>query len=197
MPRQTASRAVSAVAPDNAQPPPADAVDRMSPDHEDRAHVYRFALSLCRDRWQAEDLAQEAILRAVRADPAFTQRSDLRKWLFRVTHNLWIDVTRKMTANTNRPLELAELVDATDRPDKIAEITEQMEATFVQMQHLPIKQRQVLHLRVVEEMSVDEVAETLNMTRGAVKTNLSLARKQMRELAERPKPIVSARNENE
>lgn len=169
----------------------------MSPDHEDRAHVYRFALSLCRDRWLAEDLAQEAILRAVRADPTFAERNELRKWLFRVTHNLWIDATRKRSADTNCPLNLADLVDAANRPDQIAESTEQMEATFAQMQRLPTRQRQVLHLRVVEEMSVDEVAETLGMTRGAVKTNLSLARKQMRELAECPKPIVSARNENE
>lgn len=135
----------------------------------------------------AEDLAQEAIVRAVGSEQEFADRIDLRKWMFRVAHNLWIDSLRKSSASTNQGLTLGELVDgARDSPDRAAEITEQMEQVFAQMQRLPAKQRQVLHLRVLEGLTVDEVADTLEMTRGAVKTNLSLARRRLREaLAER------------
>ncbi len=144
--------------------------------------MYRFALSLCRDPWLADDLAQEAIFRAVRAEHRFADRIELRKWLFRVTHNVWIDTRRKSSARTNRPLELQDLVDLSESPHRRAELTEQLAATFAEMQRLPLKQREVLHLRVVEGMSVDDVAETLDITHGAVKTNLSLARKRLREL---------------
>ncbi len=172
-------------------------MDRIRPDQDDRAHVYRFAISLCRDRWLADDLAQEAILRAMRTECAFAERCELRKWLLRVTHNLWIDAMRKAAASTNHPLELRELIDGAEPPDYAVEITEQIETAFVQMQRLPLVQRQVLHLRVVEGMSVDDVAETLSITRGAVKTNLSLARKRMREMTRLPDNMCTARKEHE
>ncbi|WP_425400682.1 RNA polymerase sigma factor [Aeoliella sp.] len=150
-------------------------------DQDDLAHAYRFALSLCRNSWLADDLAQEAILRAVSTKQQFTNRTELRKWLFRVTLNLWIDSTRKSSAYTNRPLALRDLVDGSQRFDHKAEVAEELTALFAEMQRLPLKQRQVLHLRVIEGMSVKDVAEIFDMTDGAVKTNLSLARKKLRE----------------
>src|SRR5690606_3529464 len=113
------------------------AVSTIEPDQDDRAHAYRFALSLCRDRWLADDLSQEAILRAVKADMRFADRTDLRKWLFRVTHNLWIDETRKASPRSNHPLELNDLVDQGDSPHRKAEVTEELAATFAAMQRLP------------------------------------------------------------
>lgn len=172
-------------------------MSRTEPDQDDRDHIYGFALSLCRDRWMADDLAQEAILRAVRTERQFVDRTELRKWLFRVTLNLWIDKTRKSSASTNCSLQLRDLVDVNGSPDRKAELTEQMEAAFAEMQRLPPKQRQVLHLRVVEGMSVNDVAETVNMTRGAVKTNLSLARKTLRESVKYSANTNLNQNENE
>lgn len=172
-------------------------MDRIRPDQVDRAHVYRFAVSLCRDRWVADDLAQEAILRAMHFNGTFVDRIELRKWLFRVTHNLWIDGIRKSAADTNHPLQLHDVVDHGELPEQILEINEQLETAFAEMQRLPATQRQVLHLRVVEGLSVDEVAETLSMTRGAVKTNLSLARKRMREMIPTNDEPCSARRDHE
>lgn len=154
-------------------------------------------MSMSRDRWLADDLAQEAILRAMRSETRFDDREQLRKWLFRVTHNLWIDATRKSVASTNQPLSLREAIDGTDSPDLVVELSEQVEAAFAQMQRLPLAQRQVLYLRVVEEMSVDDVADTLGMTRAAVKTNLSLARKRMREMPQFSDDKCTARKEYE
>lgn len=155
-------------------------MSRIEADQDDRARIYRFALSLCRDPWLADDLAQEAIFRAVRAAHPFGDRLELRKWLFRVTHNIWIDTRRKSSARTNRPLELRDLVDVSESPHRKAELTEQLAATFAEMQRLPLKQREVLHLRVIEGMSVEAVAESLSMNCGAVKSNLSVARKKLR-----------------
>ena len=172
-------------------------MSQIEPDQDDRDHVYRFAVSVCRDRWLADDLTQEAILRAVRMERPFGNRIDLRKWLFRVTLNLWIDKTRKISAATNCALQLRDLVDVRECPNRRAELTEEMEVAFVAMQRLPPKQRQVLHLRVVEGMGVKDVAETLGITRGAVKTNLSLARKALRKAAYPSEKTTLNRSENE
>ena len=75
---------------------------------------------------------QEAILRVVRKERQFADRTELRMWPFRVAQNPWIDKTRKSSTSTNRPLQLRDLVAVNDSPDRKAELTEQMEATFAE-----------------------------------------------------------------
>ena len=144
--------------------------------------VFRFALSVCRKRELAEDLAQEAICKAMKRNMAKELESDdLRKWLFRVAFNLWLDEKRKLDrrpiSSTSIESISAEQLTPQESFDQRAEI----DSALQWMQELPDRQRQVLHLKTVEEFSIDQIAETLGMSRGAVKTNLSIARKRMRE----------------
>jgi RNA polymerase sigma-70 factor, ECF subfamily len=70
------------------------------PDHLLR--VYRFAMHLCGDQHMAEDLAQEAMLRAVRCGSGLSEPQALKVWLLRIVKNLWIDDCR---ARGRRPTE--------------------------------------------------------------------------------------------
>ena len=89
---------------------------------------------------------------------------------------------RTTATKTNHPLDLRDLADVRENQQVRLEVTDELQAVFAAVQRLPPKQQQVLHLRVIEELSVKEVASILQMTPNAVKTNLSLARKRLAQL---------------
>ena len=141
--------------------------------------LFRFALSLSRDFHLAEDLTQECLLRAHRAKQGLRTEETKKAWLFQIMLNLVRDRARK---KTEQPIEAEDLepVDGCSSPEKQLMLREELERVFRLMQELPDQQRQVLFLSVVEEFSHSEIAELLSISLGAVKTNLSIAKKKLR-----------------
>jgi len=74
-----------------------------------------------------------------------------------------------------------ELVDAARDPQITVETKEHLENVLASFQELPETQRQVLYLKTVEEHSIDEISQILDLSRNNVKVNLSHARKKMRQ----------------
>jgi RNA polymerase sigma-70 factor (ECF subfamily) len=150
--------------------------------------VYRFALRLSNDPHTAEDLAQETFLRAWRHRNRLREERATRIWLFRITANLWGDQLRRSRSPVARAGSLADheraqVVDASVLPvlrliSKKEELTRALQA----MNALPPRQREVLYLSACEGLASAEIATVLGITAGAVKANLSLARKSMRQL---------------
>lgn len=148
------------------------------PDH--LLSVYRFAMHLSGDQHLAEDLAQEAMLRAVRAGAMIENPKALKVWLLRVVENLWRDWCR---SKVRRPTES---LTGTDVPmeqleplDQIAQ-SEEVALTVVAMRSLPERQRTVLHLIACEQLTINETSEVLQITPAAARSTLSVARTQMR-----------------
>ena len=145
-------------------------------------NVYRFARHLTQDPHLAEDLAQEAMVRAIQGfGTTFPERPIL--WMFRVVENLWRDRCRQqqrrpphesMASSENEP---AERNDPSERAARKEEVRLVMHA----MDRLPERQRMVMHLMACEQLSIAEIAEVLDMTPEAVRSSLSLARKQLRK----------------
>ncbi len=141
--------------------------------------VYRFALSLSRDVHQAEDLTQETFLRAWRSRESLKEPSREKAWLFQILVNLWRDGHRK------KKLDQTEFDDFDPQdphlsPEQLAVDSEQKRMIFAAMSKLPDQQRNVLHLRVVEQLSICEIADVLGSSSNAVKASLSVARKKIR-----------------
>lgn len=141
--------------------------------------LFRFALSLSRDFHVAEDLTQECLLRAHRAELGPKTEETTKAWLFQIMLNLVRDRARKKTEQPIEPEDL-ELADGCSSPEKQLMLREELERVFLLMQELPDQQRQVLFLSVVEEFSHSEIAELLAISLGSVKTNLSIAKKRLR-----------------
>lgn len=119
---------------------------------------------------------------------ADNQRSN-RKWLFRVAFNLWIDECRKNKRSKMSPSNRDgkgdnDIVDFRHANLDSLSLTEELNQVFGWMNELPSTQRQVLYLRTVQEFTVDEVSQTLSISRSSVKANLSIARKKMRQRLE-------------
>ena len=145
--------------------------------------VFRFALRLAGDSHQAEDLAQETILRAVRSGKMPSDAREMRVWLFQIAANVWRDERRR---TKHAPARAGPIVDEpagrTASPVEKAIGAEQLERAIRMMDSLPARQREVLYLATCEELSLAEVAEALEITPAAAKASLSLARRRMREL---------------
>jgi RNA polymerase sigma-70 factor (ECF subfamily) len=145
------------------------------------ARVYRFALRLTGDPHTAEDLAQETMLRSFSNSSSLREPKALRVWLFRTARNLWIDQVRR---NLSAVSAAGHDVDGLSAPESVPstglETAEAQTRVLAELRTLPPKQREVLYLHACEDLSLGEIADVLQSSVNAVKTNLSLARKAMR-----------------
>jgi RNA polymerase sigma-70 factor, ECF subfamily len=140
--------------------------------------VYRYAMRLAGRAEVAEDLTQETLLRAWRHRHRLRDERATRLWLLRVTHNLWMDQLRRQKFRTST----LDAEPACRRPGPAArgDVREAVVLALAAMDELPPRQRQVIHLSTCEGLSQSEVAGVLGIPLAAVKSSLSLARKEMR-----------------
>ena len=144
--------------------------------------VYRFALRLTHDPHAAEDLTQETFLRAWRRQGLLRHPEALRGWLFRIATNLWRDQLRRGQRRVAQagPLPV-DFAGSTPPPERSVEDQEDLRRALEAMEGLPGRQREVLYLCACEGLSAAEIAGVLGISNDAVKANLCLARKKLRQ----------------
>jgi RNA polymerase sigma-70 factor (ECF subfamily) len=133
-----------------------------------RDTVFRFAMARTGDSDLAHDITQELFLRLAGYRRPVFRRARFSTWLYRVTANITTDYWRRQRPGAEAPLE--ETTAATE-----AEASADLDRVLAVMATLPARQREVLHLRVLEQWSVEETAATLGITIGSVKTHLHRA----------------------
>jgi RNA polymerase sigma-70 factor (ECF subfamily) len=151
--------------------------------------VYRFALASLRDRTAAETIAQDCFLRAWKARDRFRGESSLNTWLLQIAVNLIRDQLRsrrlqfwkRSSQSVDASTEL--LIDRRSSPEMSAAAREQLASVWSATSHLPDRQRTVFLLRFVEDMDLLEIAATMGLSEGAVKTHLFRAVRTVRERA--------------
>ncbi|HLJ91857.1 MAG TPA: RNA polymerase sigma factor [Gemmataceae bacterium] len=144
--------------------------------------VYRFALRLTHDPHAAEDLTQEAFLRAWRNSALLRRPEALRAWLFRITVNLWRDQIRRGKLPVARAGRLHEHhADPEPTPPDRVDGQEDLGRALAAMEALPQRQREVLYLSACQGLSAAEIASVLKISADAVKASLCQARKKLRQ----------------
>jgi RNA polymerase sigma-70 factor (ECF subfamily) len=147
--------------------------------------AYRF----CRDRGRAEEMAQEAFLRAFRNLASWRQESSFSTWLFALATNLYCSGLRRIP-----PISLP--FDETHEPSDPRAIDGGLEernrnaAIHHAVQNLPAKYREVLTLYYFHERDVPSTARSLGLPEGTVKAHLFRARNMLRE---KLRPLVERR----
>jgi RNA polymerase sigma-70 factor (ECF subfamily) len=156
--------------------------------------LYRIALGYLRQREDALDVVQEAFVKVFQAASRWDGSADAGPWLSRVTVNLSIDRWRrnKRRGQTFSPLvegdHLDVLADHRPAPDRGVEGRESGERLEVALRALPERQRAVVVLRHYQELSLEEIATTLGMSLGTVKSSLHRALHRMRDTLTEAKP---------
>lgn len=134
----------------------------------------------------AEDLVQEAFLRALRQIGQYRYPQRFKPWLYAIATNLARDhykrlSTRQTTAMTDAMLEYPDR-NPGKSPESVMVTQDEVAQVKIMLAALPDHQREVLLLRYIEEMSLAEIGETLEVPVGTVKSRLSLGLKRMRAL---------------
>ena len=142
--------------------------------------AFRVARGVLRNATDAEDVAQEALLRAYRRFTRLRDPSRFRAWLVRIAFRLALDQARSVRRREQR--ETLWAVN-TPRPtaEDIAASNEFGRRLEQAMESLPKKSRLVLLLASMDGHSLEEVAELLQVPVGTVKSRLHSARKQLAE----------------
>ena len=144
--------------------------------------VFRLAWRLTGDRTAADDVVQEAFIKAWRNIGKFRMQSSFRSWINRITVNTAMDYLRKQQRDQSRTTEEPEWDRTTagaeeHKADVQIDIQEQ---THAAMKHLSDKERAALMLRHFEGHSIREIAQILDMTTDACKQTIFRAVKKMR-----------------
>jgi RNA polymerase sigma-70 factor (ECF subfamily) len=169
------------------------AFDNLIRRYEDR--IYNLCFHLVGDEEDALDLAQEAFVTCFQRIRQFEERSSFYTWLYRIVVNLSKNFrryeerrarskTESLDARIEHGGEELEKQFASSNPgprDRVA-LKEEMELLEAGLQRLGEEFRAVLLLRYMEGLSYEEVAQVLGCSLGTVKSRISRARRELREL---------------
>lgn len=144
----------------------------------DLSAMRRYARSLTRDDHLADDLVQDALLRALEKRSSFRPDGSRKGWLLTIVHNIFISGLRRRKAEASRDERFAETLLGRLEPEQeqVAYLNHVARAFAA----LPEHQRDVLHLVAVEGLSYQQVARILDIPIGTVMSRLSRARSAIR-----------------
>jgi RNA polymerase sigma-70 factor, ECF subfamily len=161
--------------------------------------LYGYAMTLTRNRAEAEDLVQETYLRAINAFERLRPDSNLKSWLFTILRNIHLNQVRnglsessavEMHESSARPCELEDK----SSPDPLSRYLDGIKQADVRkaIEKLPYAYREVILLREFEELSYEEIAQVLDCPSGTVMSRLSRARERLKGMLQQWSTVTSA-----
>ncbi len=167
--------------------------------------VYNLCLRMSANPDDALDLSQEAFLRAWRSLGQYQFEANFSTWLFRLTSNICIDFLRRkkrrqetsLTESYDDSDEGAELSvpDAQPGPEQQAITNETKIELARAMEQLSPEHREILQLRVIEDLQYEQIADILGVRVGTVKSRLARARLSFRKILKAGNYFDSASSE--
>ena len=167
--------------------------------------VYNLCLRMSANPDDALDLSQEAFLRAWRSLGQYQFEASFSTWLFRLTSNICIDFLRRkkrrqetsLTESYDDSDEGAELSvpDAQPGPEQQAITNETKIELARAMEQLSPEHREILQLRVIEDLQYEQIADILGVRVGTVKSRLARARLSFRKILKAGNYFDSASSE--
>jgi RNA polymerase sigma-70 factor (ECF subfamily) len=153
--------------------------------------VYNLAYRMSNNPHEAEDISQEAFLRAYQSLARFNPSYKFSTWLYQITLNIIRDRFKKKELNyvsLDTPIETDDSefypqpADLTNNPEQIITQKENLRAIQQAIHSLPLKYREVLVLRHLQDLSYIEIANILKLPSGTVKIRLYRAREQLKKI---------------
>jgi len=144
--------------------------------------LYRYALKILRDSYQAEDILQEALIKVWKKSEQFQEIENKEAWCMTIVRNLCLDKLR--SNKRRRTVDLADHVKIADHSpstvDKM-EKKEMMDRIKAEIEKLPEKMKTVMHLRDIEGYSYQEISDMTEYTLDQIKVNIYRARQYVRK----------------
>ena len=173
----------------------AEEFDALVRSHQRR--VFRVVFSLVRDQDLADNLTQDCFLRAYRNRSKFRGEASVETWLIRIAVNLvrdharnrrlafWRNILQRPARPEAAAAEL-EVSDPGPSPERLLLAREQLATVETALKNMPAQQRAAFSLRFFEEMSLEEIADAMDLQVGTVKAHhfraVAALRKKLKEL---------------
>jgi len=154
---------------------------------ESAGFVYNVALRISGNTFVAEEATQEVFVKAFRHASSFRAQADVKTWLYRITVNTTLDITRKQKRESGRRISYDE--DIVEKAGGCDDVEKTMTAvaarTTIQklLDILPEEQKTCIILRELEGLSYGEIARTLEININTVRTRIKRARARLLEAA--------------
>lgn len=147
--------------------------------------LYNFAQWLTQNRDEAEDLVQETYVKALKGFSSFQLGTNFRAWIYRILRNTFLTSRKGLKVTMTVPLDFdeeegPEPAIERDTPETLLLARSSQELLQKAIDELPVHFREVLLLCEVEEMSYQEISDTLAVPIGTVMSRLSRARQTLR-----------------
>lgn len=161
-----------------------------------RAKIFQYSWLMCGQREDAEDVAQDTLLKAFESFDQLREPERVRPWIFRIARNACLMKRRKSIFAPSHELSLDDYLPAMEReggrvklqiadwshlPDRQMLQTEMRSVLDRAMSELPETYQSVILMRDVEELSTQETAQVLDLSEDVVKTRLHRARLAVRQ----------------
>ena len=152
--------------------------------------IYNLCLRMTGNPEDAADMTQEAFLKAWRSLSSFQFESSFSTWLYRLTTNTCLDYLRSLKRRPQCSLTVEDddgeeqVLDVTDEaptPEEALLSAEERSQLVHALSQLDASQRQIITLRVVNDLSYAEIADILDVKEGTVKSRLARARDNLRK----------------
>ncbi len=141
-----------------------------------QGRLRRFLASLCGDAALADDLAQEALVRAYVSSDRFI--GNFKAWLFRIAYNCFIDNLRRVPA-PSASMDSPEVLHVAD--GSASDAAFRHEELRRALTRIPEKERTAIVLHYFEDLPVKEIASIMQIPAGTVKYHLSVGRDHLRQ----------------
>ena len=154
--------------------------------------IYNLIYRMVQSEQDAADLTQETFVRVYRALPKLRAEGAQSAWVRRIATNLCLDWIRRRNSSPStssldaRPSEDSdthqswEISDPSGEPELIFSSKERANALYAAIERLPHDYRTVVILHYMEEMRVEEIADSLGVPAGTIKSRLSRARRELK-----------------
>jgi len=152
--------------------------------------LYRVCFRMLGNKHEAEDIAQEAFVRAFINIHTFDINRKFSTWLYRIGTNLCIDRIRKKKPDYYLDADIAgtdglnmysQIASTTELPEEEVVKMEMQERVQYEITRLPDKYRAVIILKYMEDLPLQEISEILDMPLGTVKTRIHRGREALRK----------------
>lgn len=148
--------------------------------------VYYYALKIVKNTDDAEDIIQESFIQAFQKIDTLEQPQAFLSWFYRIIHNKCVNFLKKQSRTSsyaNEDLETTDIIDEDEAIIPEASLNNVETTTLMQniINDLPEAQRSCIILYYFNELSVNEIAESLECSVGTVKSRLNYGRKQVKE----------------
>ena len=153
--------------------------------------VYNLAYRMSNNPHEAEDISQEAFLRAYQSLAHFNPSYKFSTWIYQITLNIIRDRFKKKELNyvsLDTPVETddsefyPQTPDYTHNPEQIIDQQEKTHVIQKAILSLPLKYREIIVLRHLQDLSYIEISNILKLPTGTVKVRLYRAREQLRKI---------------